>query len=108
MTFDEMKNIKDLVTAILREDECARNSDNHLYYRIICIYTDLQGVDANAISVTEFFCYGMDYYKIPGFETIRRTRQLVQAQNPELAGKPEVNTNRKKREGLFYQFAKEG
>lgn len=108
MTLDDMKNIKQLVKAILEEDEQARNSDNHLYYRIICIFTNFQGVDANAISVTEFFCYGMNYYKIPGFETIRRTRQKVQAEFPELAGVPEVNTNRFKREGLFREFAKEG
>lgn len=106
MVLDELLSVKDLVKLILDQDEHARNSDNHLYYRIICYFTDRQGVDANAISVTEFFCYGMDYYKIPGFETVRRTRQAVQAQFPELQGKPEVNTNRAKREGHFREFAK--
>ena len=47
----------------------------------------------------------MKEYGLPGFETVRRSRQKVQADNPELAGSEAVRRKRAKKETVYREFA---
>lgn len=100
----ELKTVTKLVKLILEQDERARNSDNYLYFRVIGVLSMEKGVDANMIPVTAFLL-NMKAWDFPGFETVRRTRQKIQREYPELAGKPEVKDGRAEREEVFREYA---
>lgn len=72
-----------LVKSILEKDKRARNSDNYLYYKIIEYVAIKNGVDINTISLPTFLLE-MSAFGFPPFETVRRTRQKVQENYPEL------------------------
>lgn len=100
-----MKNIKkvvNLVKDILTENAETRDSDMLLYLkvcqRILPIVTEMP------------FPHVLMFYKtynLPCFETVRRSRQRIQAENPELAGDEKVRRKRKEREAEFREFAME-
>lgn len=62
---EELKRVKEIVRKILAEDEKARNSDKYLTYKVMKQFTNI------AIPFEEF-------EKIPTFESVRRTRQILQ------------------------------
>ncbi len=97
---DDLQNTKRMVERILATDEKARNSDDYLFIRI-----------CTAIN-SEFpelpFGYAMKHreeYGIPAFETVRRTRQKAQADNPELKASDKVKNYRKENEEAYRTFA---
>lgn len=47
-------------------------------------------------------------YGVPSFETIRRSRQLVQAEHPELRASAQVEEGRYYKQADFIRFATEG
>ena len=47
----------------------------------------------------------MKEYGLPGFETVRRSRQKVQADNPELEGTESTRRKRAKQEAVYREFA---
>lgn len=102
---DNLKNVTRLVRTILAEDEKSRNSDHYLYYKVILNYGAIFGMDMNRISITEFLLMRGDW-GIPGFETVRRTRQKVQQHFPELRAKEEVAEMRLMRECEFEDYAR--
>lgn len=94
-----------LVKYILEEDSNARNSDNHLYFRIIEYIGQQIGVNMDEVPVTVFFQNIKDFH-CPGFETVRRTRQKIQRDFPELGGSPKIQGFRMEREEAFREFAR--
>lgn len=101
----ELKNTTELVMEVLKSQPQARNSDNFLYYWILKIIGKRNGIDIEKMSVPHFFLH-LKEYKFPGFETVRRTRQKIQAEHPELAGNSTVEGQRMLNEEVFRGYAR--
>lgn len=102
-----LQNTKALVAKILEEDEKARNSDSYLYFRVIGILGQERDIDMNYVTVTAFLL-NMAEWGFPPFESVRRTRQKVQAECPWLAASPKVGEFRAENEQIYREFARGG
>lgn len=99
-----MNNIKrtsDLVKQILIEDETARNSDTFLYLQV-CHHLNPSALEKPFWQVLS----GLKTYNLPNFETVRRTRQKIQADFPELASSERIKGMRAEKEQEFREFAR--
>lgn len=95
------KSIKALVKSILEQDEQARNSDSFLYFRL------LERIDKALLVVpVNDFLLGMNAMGIPPFESVRRTRQKIQAECPWLAACDRVKEFRAENEEVYRDFAR--
>ena len=104
-----MKNIKcisNIVWEILLNSRDARNSDNVLYLLVCERKLKEKGLTVDKISFKEGLLAHKEY-NLPNFETVRRTRQKLQAQFPELTGSKNVTEARAKREKVFREYARE-
>lgn len=72
--------VKNLVYNILDRDPKARNSDMYLYFRV-CETLNASAIEKPFGEVL----LGLQDLGLPGFETIRRTRQKLQEVNPKFA-----------------------
>lgn len=107
MKAKELKTVTKLVKGILEEDKQARNSDSFLYFKILKKIGNEKGIDIDSIPVTRFLL-NMKNYQFPAFETVRRTRQKIQAEFPELSGNRTVKAYREENEAVFREFARGG
>lgn len=103
----ELKTTAALVKTILIEDKQARNSDSFLYFKVLKKIGFEKNIDIDSMSVTSFLLKMKDY-QFPAFETVRRTRQKLQADFPELSGNKEVQEHREANEAAFRNFARGG
>ena len=104
---NDLKTTTKLVKAILEEDKQSRNSDSHLYLKVLEVIAVQHGYNLKNMSVYEFLEYrASDYPFFPGFETVRRTRQKIQASYPELAACDKVKGMRMVEETTFRQYAR--
>ena len=101
---ENLKTVSALVKNILEQDNEARNTDNHLYLKVLEHYSGLHGIDIRAMTVPVFL-KELDRHSFPGFETVRRSRQKVQATYPELAPSEVVGKRRAKNEVVYREFA---
>jgi len=101
----EIITTKDIVFNILKTDEKARNSDNYLFYRVYKKIGEINGVDIEKMSIPTFFL-NMKDYEFPTTETIRRTRQYIQSQYPELKGNSNVICHRILNEEIYREHFK--
>lgn len=99
---DDLKTTKSLVKRILEEIPETRNSDMFLYSRV-CIELN----DAVMCLPFGFVLLSMKELKLPGFETVRRSRQKVQEECPWLAACKSVSDVRAENEMAFREFARE-
>ena len=99
-----MKNIQAtaaIVKQVLEESPETRNSDSLLYIKVIehinktLIYKPLADVLQNRKA-----------YGIPPFETVRRSRQKIQACCPALSAKKEVTQARAENEAIIRDFTR--
>lgn len=105
-----MKTIRgtaNLVWEVLLSSPAARNSDNILYSLVCERRLQEKGLTLDKISFKEGLLAQKEY-NLPNFETVRRTRQKLQAQFPELTGAKNVTEARAKREKVFRRYAREG
>lgn len=79
-----LKKIKARVLRILQEKPQARNSDNLLYLYVIREIAEEQQITLKFISIEDFLIT-MPVSVFPPFESVRRARQKLQAEFPELA-----------------------
>lgn len=86
------------------DERKARNTDNHLYLMVLEHYSGLRGIDIHAMTVPVFL-KELDRRSFPGFETVRRSRQKVQATYPDLAPSEAVGKRRAKNEVEYREFA---
>lgn len=97
----ELRTTTKLVKEVLTDYPATRNSDDLLYIKVCeCI---------NPISVCMTFkdmLLKRKDWQLPAFETVRRTRQKVQSENPELAGNIAVEGHRKVNEEVFREYAR--
>lgn len=105
-----MKSIRgtaNLVWEVLLRSHAARNSDNVLYSLVCAEKLKEKGLTIDEISLKDGLLAQKEY-NLPNFETVRRARQKLQAQFPELTGSKNVKEAREKREKAFREFAREG
>ena len=100
-----LQNTKAIVASILADDEQARNSDSYLYLRVIRILGREKDFNINHITVADFLL-NMSQWGFPPFESVRRTRQKVQAECPWLAACPKVEEGRAENEEVYREFAR--
>lgn len=82
-----MNNLKQttaIVEHILRRDVQSRNSDSYLYLKVLEHQAKANGVNLETLTVP-FFLQSLSALGFAPFESVRRTRQKVQAKNPDLA-----------------------
>ena len=101
---NELKNVSALVKNILEDDERARNTDNYLYLKVLENISGQRGINIYAMTVPVFL-HELDKHSFPGFETVRRSRQKIQASYEELAPNEAVGRRRTKREVVYREFA---
>lgn len=104
----ELKTTKAIVTHILERDVQARNSDNHLYMQVLRVISEKHDLPmADYMCLDSFLGWlGQDTCPYPGFETVRRARQKVQAEYPHLAASEKVQEFRAENETAFREFAR--
>lgn len=101
----ELKTIKALVKAILERDEKARNNDNYLYLVVIETIAKAHKIDLRKVSVADYLYY-MSGRNFPPFESVRRSRQKIQAECPHLAPCKVVEEYRAENEEAYREFAR--
>lgn len=101
----ELKTIKALVQAILESNEKARNNDNYLYLVVIEYIANAFGCDLTNVSVAKFL-RELSASAFPPFESVRRTRQKIQAECPHLAPCKVVEEYRAENEAAYREFAR--
>lgn len=102
---NELSTTTNLVKSILEKDEQARNSDSFLYLKVLEHIAERKGVALYYLPVPMFLNH-MKEFGFPIFETVRRTRQKLQAAYPELAACDKVAEMRSANEVDYYQYAK--
>lgn len=102
---NELNNTTELVKSVLKLHPQARNSDNYLYYTVCKIIGRRNGIDVDSMPMPRFFLHLKDF-GFPAFETVRRTRQKLQAECPELAADATVEAGRMLNEEAFREYAR--
>lgn len=101
----DLKTTKALVLSILEKDERSRNSDSHLYFRVINTIADKHNIDLAKIPVIDFLL-NLNKSPFPPFESVRRSRQKIQRECPWLAASADVEEFRAENEHEFREFAR--
>lgn len=94
-----------LVKTILETNTQTRNSDSLLYLKVLEHCALQKGVDLQLLSVSAFFT-SMNIFGFPCYETVRRTRQKIQREYPELKGCEAVEAARAENEQAFRGYAR--
>lgn len=97
----DLTKTKDIVHMILIKDLGSRNDDNRLYLNV-CEYL-------NPNAIRKPFCEIARHpqaYGLPGFETVRRSRQKIQEECPELGADTRTKQKRMECEQLYLEFAR--
>lgn len=89
---------------LIAEPEC-RNSDNHLYLRVLETVGKRNGVDIHTLTVPAFL-HNMYSMKFPPFESVRRSRQKIQEHNEELRATDTVEAFREVLEEEYRDYAR--
>ena len=98
---NELRTTQAIVKEVLLKHPFTRNSDNALYVKVC------EKVNPAVISKPFWEVLArIDDYGIPQFETVRRTRQKIQHDNPELAGSDGVEAHRMLNEEAFKKYAR--
>jgi hypothetical protein len=92
-------DVKDDIETLLRENKELRDNDDLLYLELLKLYNpDIENVGLG------YFLRNRSNTKLPPFETVRRARQKIQAENEDLKG---IRTEaRKKAEEKYLEFAR--
>lgn len=97
----EIYTTQEIVKEILETNEMARNSDMALYVKVC--------EKVNPVVLSKPFwvvIMSLKEYNLPCIETVRRTRQKLQATYPELSGNANVEGQRVINEEAFSNYAK--
>lgn len=98
-------NIRALVKKIMEQDAGTRNCDSYLYLKVISEVAKTKNYDLSAVSVTDYLS-NMSQWGFPPFESVRRSRQKLQENNPDLASIDVVQDFRVQNEAVFREFAR--
>lgn len=92
----EFKQTRIIVKKILEENPHTRDSDMALYVKVIEML-NRNALDKPIMDVLQ----NLEFYGLPCFETVRRTRQKLQSENPNLKACGIVQDFRTEREEEF-------
>lgn len=98
--------IANLVKEILINVPETRNSDYYLYLKVLERTAEINGAPKPKDLTVSFFLRNAKRLKFPYFETVRRARQKVQEDNPELKSVPAVAKVKAEKEKAFRDFAR--
>ena len=104
---EELATYKSLVKHILEKDDKARNSDSYLYMQVLSVIADNHGINLASISVPYFLLH-LQGKEFPPFETVRRNRQKLQREYPELQASKAVKEYREENEKVHREYARSG
>ena len=97
----ELRNTSDVVKEVLADCDQARNSDMVLYVKV-CERLKPDVLD----KPFWYVLLKLKEFNLPCIETVRRTRQKLQATYPELAGDANVEAQRMLNEEAFRKYAR--
>lgn len=97
----ELKAVSKIVKSVLQCIPETRNDDDLLYMHVI----NIQNKGIIGMTVVEFLS-GRKEWGVSGFETVRRSRQKIQAEYPELSASTSCTEARKEYETEFREFAR--
>jgi hypothetical protein len=97
----ELLTVESLVEETLKESKAARNSDMFLYVKIC------EKINPEVLNLPIYqLLLSLKEYGIPCPESVRRTRQKLQAANIELASDKRIAKLREKNEEEFREYAR--
>lgn len=102
---DDLNTTTKIVKHILTTNPHTRNSDSFLYLKVLEYIADQQGLMFPAMTV-QYFLTNLSDLPFPGFETVRRTRQKLQADYPDLAANTSVKAMRAEKEQEYLKYAR--
>lgn len=102
---NELKTTKGLVKAILTNIPQTRNSDSLLYLKVLQKIAGVNDISLEKISVPAFLV-NLRNSPFPCFESVRRSRQTLQRENPELSADAEIQAYREENEAVFIEFSR--
>ena len=101
---NDLMKVNQIVKAILEDDKQARNSDSYLYLKVLDYIAHRDGIFLAGMPVP-YFLENMKDLGFPPFESVRRTRQKLQAENPHLAACDKVKAMRDEQEMEYWSYA---
>lgn len=96
-----LRDTSDLVKEQLKYYPVTRDNDMLLYYRVC---EKINGVALGMPFGTVIL--NLKEYNLPSFETVRRTRQKLQAQYPDFKGTQRTQRKRTELEGVYRNYAR--
>ncbi len=102
---DSLKSVSQIVKHILEESPFCRNSDSFLELEVLKVYAKRLGLDLGSMTVDTLYQHRAEW-GFPPSESIRRTRQLVQAKYPELAASDPIDAWRLANEERVKSFVR--
>lgn len=99
----KLRAVENIVKPILERSIEARNDDMVLF-RLVCWECIERHGYGEKVAFDDVMKNYNDY-GIPRFESVRRTRQKIQAKHPELGCSPEVRRARQKAEMAYRNYA---
>lgn len=102
---EQLKTTSKIVLRILETEPQTRNSDSYLYLKVLEYYDNMYDACMRKLPI-ETFLINMGKYKIPNFETVRRSRQKVQRKYPDLAACKTVQAYKDENEQAYRAFTK--
>ena len=101
---NQLEKIEDRVLSVLESNTQSRSDDRVLYLLVCNSYSN----NENPIGKMPFEVVMKHNreLKLPHFESVRRTRQKIQATHPELGCLTEYRRNRKKMQKLYTDYAR--
>ncbi len=98
--------IANLVKDILTDIPETRNSDYYLYLKVLERTAEINGAPKPKDLTVSYFLRNAKKLKFPYFETVRRARQKIQEEIPELKSVPCVAKVKAEKEKAFREFAR--
>lgn len=98
----EIKKTAVLVKDVLEKEPETRNSDMTLYIKVC------ERINPAVLSVPFWVALqNLKSYNLPCIETVRRTRQKIQSECPELASTKKINAARFVKQAEYLEYARE-
>lgn len=97
----ELSKTSDIVKIILQKYPATRNSDDLLYMKV-CEYINGTHISLPFWKVLQ----NRNDFGYPPFESVRRSRQKMQAKYPELSANKSVEAQREQNEKIYRKFAR--
>lgn len=99
----KLRTIESIVRPILEENAEARNDDMVLFL-LVCNDCAHHAQGAGMITLEDVM-RNYRSFQIPCFESVRRTRQKIQSEQPELGCSPKVRRVRSRGERAYRNYA---